>query len=402
MDRLLNPYTPNAGARPPVLVGREPELDDFRILLERLLAGHTEQSMLVTGLRGVGKTVLLNRFEDLAEQSGWVTVQAEIGTRSAFGERFAVLVRKALFGLAPRPRWSDRARRAARILQSFKVTMAPDGSVSGSVEFDVEEGLGDSGVMVDDVTDVLVGLGEAAAEAGKGVVFLLDELQFLDLVELEALVSGLHRVVQRSLPVTLVGAGLPQLPELAGDARSYAERLFKFPRIGRLSRDEVEVALNEPARGLSVEFTSGAVDRIFEFTEGYPYFVQEFGKIVWDNATEARIFSTEAAAAESAVMEKLDRGFFRVRTERLSPGQLTILRGAAEIGAGPHLVDDVAGKVALEPAEIQREIGELIRKALLYSPRFGYVGFTVPHYDRFLRRTYPFHGGRVVLSDRRP
>jgi hypothetical protein len=229
------------------------------------------------------------------------------------------------------------------------------------------------------------------------VVFLFDEVQFLRMHELEALIAALHRVVQKALPITLVGAGLPQLPELAGEAKSYAERLFKFPRIGRLDIRNVEIALNGPARALGAEFSPGAIERIYLFTDGYPYFLQEFGKLVWDVAPGPTIFSTDIASVEERVLRKLDSDFFRVRSDRLRPGQLTILRAAAELGVGPHRIEDVGALSAIESATFQAELDTLISRALLYSPRFGYIGFTVPQFDKFLRRRYPFNDGRVVL-----
>ena len=207
-----NPYTPNAGAQPPALVGRDEELEAFEVLLARLLRGHTEQSMLITGLRGVGKTVLLTRFEELAREGGWTTVEAEITKNSDFGDRMANLVRRALLQLVPRARWKKRAARAASVLRSFQLTARPDGSVTAGFDVDPAEGLADSGHLDDDLTDVFVALGEAAQEHRTGVVFLIDEVQFLKADEFEALIAAIHKTVQRQLPITLVGAGLPQLP----------------------------------------------------------------------------------------------------------------------------------------------------------------------------------------------
>ena len=248
-----NPYTPNAGARPPALVGRDRELESFEVLLDRLRRGHTEQSMLITGLRGVGKTVLLTSFEESARERGWTTVEAEITKNTEFGARMGQLARRALLQLAPRERWKERATRAASVLKSFQLSMAPDGTLTTGLDVEAAAGLADSGALDDDLTDLLVALGEAAQEQDSGVVFLIDEVHFLATAELEALIAALHKTVQRQLPITLVGAGLPQLPRLAGEAKSYAERLFKFPSIGRLSGAEAEQALVEPAERLEVE-----------------------------------------------------------------------------------------------------------------------------------------------------
>jgi hypothetical protein len=268
-----NPYTPNAGARPPVLVGRDAELEGFEVLLERLRRGHPEQSMIITGLRGVGKTVLLTAFEARARERGWTTVEAEITKHTDFSGRIGHLVRRALLQIAPRSRWRRRAKRAAAVLRSFQLTISSEGTVSAGIDVEAAEGLADSGHLADDLTDLIVALGEAAAEHESGDVFLLDEIQFLETAELEALIAALHKTVQRQLPVTLVGAGLPQLPRLAGEAKSYAERLFKFPTIGRLDRPEAIEALVEPARAEGVEFGPGAAEAVFDYTLGYPFFI---------------------------------------------------------------------------------------------------------------------------------
>jgi hypothetical protein len=397
MDRRTNPYTPNAGAQPPALVGRDSELDDFDVLLDRVVAAYAEQSMLITGLRGVGKTVLLNRFDAMAIAKGWVTVQAEIAARSPFGPRLAEFVRKALYELSARQRWTARVGRAFAVLKSFSITINPDGGLSGSLDVAPISGLADSGHLAEDVTDLLVALGEAAADVSRGVVFLLDEVHFLQSEEMEALLTGLHRVVQQALPVTVVGAGLPQLPELAGAARSYAERLFMFRSIGRLTQEQAAAALNQPAQKLGVEFTDGAIERIYEFSEGYPYFLQALGKAAWDHAPGPQIFSTDVAVAEGRVLHQIDTGFFRVRSERLSLRELTVLRATASLGRGPHKIDAIARITPLDAPAFGDTLDELTARALLYSPRFGYVDFTVPQYDQFLRRRYPFDAGRLVL-----
>src|SRR5215471_11709950 len=269
MDPRTNPYTPNAGAPPPALVGRDAELEAFEILLERLRRGHAEQSLMITGLRGVGKTVLLGAFESRARAAGWITVAAEITKNEPFGPRMGALVRRALFQVAPKSSWTDKIRRAAGALRSFSITVASDGSIGAGIDIDPLEGTADSGNLSDDLTDLLVTLGEAAQERGTGVAFLLDEVQVLRPAEFEALIAGLHRTVQLRLPISFVGAGLPQLPRLAGEAKSYAERLFTFPHIGRLSPEQAEAALAEPAAALSVLYEPAAIDVIVGYTEGY-------------------------------------------------------------------------------------------------------------------------------------
>jgi hypothetical protein len=383
-----NPYTPNAGADPPALVGRDEEIEAFEVLLARLLRGQTEQSMLVTGLRGVGKTVLLTRFEALAREAGWATVDAEITKNSDFGDRMVNLARRALLQLAPRDRWKERMLRAAAVLRSFQITLRPDGSVTASFEVDPAEGLADSGSLDEDLTDVFVALGEAAREQKSGVVFLVDEVQFLKPAELEALIAAIHKTIQRQLPITLVGAGLPQLPRLATEAKSYAERLFKFPQIGRLSEEQAMVALVDPAARFGVEFEPEALRGIVDFTEGYPYFLQEYGSTLWNQIDDSPVTAEDASLARAAVEAKLDGGFFRVRIERTSDLEQTYLRAMAELGPEPQRAKDVAAVLGRTSEQLAPTRARLIQKGLLYAPGHGLAAFTVPQFDRFMRRTY--------------
>ena len=389
MDPRTNPYTPNAGAPPPALVGRDAELEGFEILLERLSRGYAEQSMLITGLRGVGKTVLLGAFESRARASGWVTVTAEITKNEDFGPRMGSMVRRALFQVGPRASWTDKLRQAAAALKSFSITVASDGSISAGIDVDPLEGTADSGKLSDDLTDLLVALGEAARERETGIAFLVDEVQFLRASEFEALIAGLHRTVQRQLPITFVGAGLPQLPRLAGEAKSYAERLFTFPRIGRLTAPQAESALAKPADELGVIYDAGAIDVIVDYTEGYPYFIQEYGRIVWDLAPEHEPISRGIALeAQRAVEAKLDESFFRVRAQRVTELELQYVRAMAELGPGEHSAGDVAAVLGRTSNQLGPTRARLIDKGLIYTTGHGRGDFTVPQFDRYLRRNH--------------
>lgn len=383
-----NPYTPNAGARPPLLVGRDDQLESFEVLLERLRKGHTDQSMLITGLRGVGKTVLLTAFEERARTREWVTVEAEITKGSDFGARIAQLARRALLRIAPRARWKARAERAASVLRSFQLTASPEGAVAASIGVDPLEGVADSGDLGEDMTDLFVALGEAASDHETGIVFLFDEVQFLTSDEFEALIAALHKTVQRVLPVTLVGAGLPQLPRLAGEAKSYAERLFKFPRIGELGPLEAAEALVEPARALGIEFAEAAVDEVVAYTEGYPYFIQEFGNALWDLAEQPPISIDDVQRARDTVEAKLDDSFFRVRAERTTELELRYMRAMAELGPEAQQAKDVAEMLGRTSEQLGPTRSRLIDKGLLYTPGHGLAAFTVPQFDRFMRRSY--------------
>jgi len=385
-----NPYTPNAGAEPRYLAGREPELDSFRVLLRRMKKGHTDQSMIVVGLRGVGKTVLLSAFRNITEEEGdLVAIEAEITKHEDFGPRMGALVRRALFSVAPSAKWKERGRRAASVLRSFQITVTPEGEVSASLSgVDPLEGVADSGNLSDDLTDVFVALGQAAEEHGKGVVFILDEVQFLNLREFEALIAALHKTVQRRLPITLVAAGLPQLPELAGEAKSYAERLFRFPTVDSLAPGEARKALIEPARDLGVGFEDSAVNEILVYTEGYPYFIQEYGSVIWSFAEETPITKENVDDAREAVEAKLDESFFRVRADPTTDAELKYLRAMAELGPTPQLAGDVADVLGRQSTSLGPTRARLIGKGLLWTPSHGYAAFTVPQFDRYMKRTY--------------
>jgi hypothetical protein len=327
-------------------------------------------------------------FEELAREGGWATVEAEITKNSDFGDRMANLTRRALLQLAPQDRWRERAARAAAVLRSFQLTLGSDGSVTAGFEVEPAEGLADSGRLDEDLTDVFVALGDAAREQGTGVVYLIDEVQFLSPSEFEALIAAIHKTVQRQLPITLVGAGLPQLPRLAGEAKSYAERLFKFPALGRLSAAQARTALADPARQLGVDFEADALDTVVDFTEGYPYFLQEFGKALWDQVEESPFTAADVAPAASAVEAKLDGGFFRVRIERTSELERNYLRAMAELGPEPQPANAVASLLGRTSQQVAPIRARLIDKGLLYTSGHGLAAFTVPQFDRFMRRTY--------------
>ena len=377
-----------------MLAGRDDQLENFEVLLDRLRRGHTEQSMLITGLRGVGKTVLLTTFEERARERGWRTVEAEITKNTEFGTRMAHLVRRALLAVAPRQRWRARARRAASVLKSFQLTVSTGGTVTAGIDVEALEGLADSGDLAEDLTDVLVALGEAASDHDTGVVFLIDEVQFLSSPELEALIAALHKTVQRALPITLVGAGLPQLPRLAGEAKSYAERLFKFPRIRELDREEAARALVEPARERGVQIDAEAVASVVDFTQGYPFFIQEYGSVVWGIAEDSPITLDDVEIAREAVEAKLDEGFFRVRAERATELELDYLRAMAELGDQPAQAKQVAELLGRTSEQLGPTRSRLIEKGLLYTPGYGLAAFTVPQFDRYMRRSRHIEGLR--------
>lgn len=389
MDPLRNPFTPNAGARPPALVGRDQELARFKILLSRLERGATEQSMIVTGLRGVGKTALLNACRDIALSMEWIAVEAEASKTQAFPNTVAAQLRKAILQLAPRASWSEKTRAAFATLKSFAITVAPDGRLTASIDIDAMPGSADSGRLEDDMTDLFVSVGEAAQSAGKGIVLLIDEVQFLAVEELESLIAALHKTVQRGLPVTLVAAGLPQIPKLAGQAKSYAERLFKFPSIGQLNPVDAAIALRRPIEEEGAAISDEAVAKVVELTEGYPYFLQEYGKALWDSSVGPCVEAADVDAVRPLVLANLDNNFFKVRADRCTELELAYMRAMAELGAEPQRAGDVARLLDRTTEQLGPVRARLIGKGLLFTPTFGQAAFTVPQFHDYMKRTYP-------------
>ena len=391
MDPSTNPYTPNAGAQPPVLVGREGELAAFDVLLGRLAAGRTEQSLIVVGLRGVGKTVLLGEFRRRALDREWRTVELEVAKwdDEQFRAGLAREIRRVLHRIGAAGRWTELAKRAAGALKSFSLRIDPEGRLTVGLDVAPAAGFADSGDLSADLTDLLVSVGEAAREQRTGVVLLLDEIHFLDRIQMEALIAALHRTVQHALPITAAAAGLPQIHELVGNAKTYAERLFKFLEIGRLEDDEAERVLRDPAAQLDVVFTAEALEHGVSFSEGYPYFLQEFGQAAWNLATGSEITGRDARNARIAVEEKLDSGFFKVRLDRATELQKAYLRAMAELGSGPQLARDVAAMLGRSSTQCGPTRKQLIDKGLLYSTDHGYAAFTVPKFDEYLKRAIP-------------
>ncbi|MHB1474058.1 MAG: ATP-binding protein [Dermatophilaceae bacterium] len=391
MDAVTNPYTPNAGAEPQRVVGRDDQLHSFDLLLQRLARGKTEQSMIITGLRGVGKTVLLGQFRTKALRSSWIVVELEVSKHddTQFRRDLASRLRTALLQLSPKAKWSEALHRAGGVLKSFTIQVDGQGTWQAGLDVAAAEGFGDHGDLALDLTDLLVAIGEAAADRGRGVVLLFDELQFLSTAQLEAVIEGLHKLVQRKLPITLVGAGLPQIPELAGDAKSYSERLFRFPSIGNLQPADARRALSEPAGDEGVGFEERALERAVEITGGYPYFLQELGYAVWDVAQESPVRVEDVEAALPIYESKLDASFFRVRLDRATEMQRAYLRAMAGLGPEPQKAADVAAVMGRTSPQVAPTRAELINMGLLYTPEHGYAAFTVPHFDQFMLRAVP-------------
>lgn len=391
MDPLLNPYTPNAGARPPALIGRDEQIEGFRLLLARLSKGRSERSMIITGLRGVGKTVLLGRFRGIAIEQGWTVVEWEVSKHdeTAFRRAVAREFRTALFSLSPRARRRERLQRAAGVLRSFTLSIDPEGALTAGLGEPVDEGVASSGDLAADLTQLLIAVGEAASEEGKGIVILLDDVHFLTQPQLEALITALHKCVQRELPVTMVGAGLPQIAQLAGEAKSYAERLFTFPVIGNLTDAQAHAALREPATEQGAGWDEPALTLASEVTGNYPYFRQELGYTVWPLADGPIVTLEDVQESLAAYQERLDSSFFRVRLDRTTDLERAYLRAMAQLGPDPAPAGEVAALLGRSSSQAGPTRATLIDKGLLYSPSHGLAAFTVPRFDEFMKRAVP-------------
>jgi hypothetical protein len=390
MDLRLNPYAPGAGAPPPELAGRDSLIDNASIALDRIRAGRAARSLILVGLRGVGKTVLLNRIRNDAQAAGHFTIWIEVPEDRSLPGVLAPALRAGLLKLDRMAGAASSAGKALRALAGFIGAMKVKyGDVEVGLDIDSEAGLADTGDLDADLADLLEAAGEAARDRKTSLVLFLDELQYVPEAQFAALISALHRCAQRQLPVTLVGAGLPQLIGLSGRAKSYAERLFEFVSIGALNSDAAKDALVAPARALKVDYTDDALAEIFERTEGYPYFLQEWGKHAWATADASPIDLDDAKRATLDALGELDASFFRVRLDRLSPAEKRYLRAMAELGPGPHRSGDIAAMLDRKVATVAPIRASLIAKGMIYSPNHGDTAFTVPLFDGFLKRTLP-------------
>ncbi len=390
MDPIKNPFSPGAGSPPPELVGRDPILEQARILLGRVKQKKPEKSMLLTGLRGVGKTVLLNEIKRMADSDGYSTIAIEAHEGKALGTLIAPYLRSLLYDLDRIAGTGDKVKRGLAVLRSFigalKVTV---GDISIGLDIDPERGSADSGDLEIDLPNLFVAIGEAAEDRNSAVAIFIDEIQYFSQKELGALIMAMHKIQQRQLPVVLLGAGLPILPGMAGESKSYAERLFSFPIIGALSQEDTAKALQEPAQEAGVAFENAALDEVFHLTKGYPYFLQEWGYVAWNLATTSPITLQVVRDAKKAVIPRLDENFFRVRFDRLTPSEKNFLRAIAELGPGAHRTGDIAEILKVKVTSLGPVRAKLISKGMIYSPAHGDMDFTVPLFDDFMIRAIP-------------
>jgi AAA+ ATPase superfamily predicted ATPase len=390
VDPNSNPFNPGAGTPPPELVGRDGVLEQGDIALERIKRGRSERSLLLVGLRGVGKTVLLREIRRRALDKGYAVEMIEAQEEQTVAELLAPALRRLLIELDSSKRTIAAVKRAMRVLRSFlgNVKVAA-GGLEVSLGVEPEVGSADSGDLESDVTDLLVALGQAAVAAERPVALMIDELQYLPTRHLAALIRAIHAVAQEALPVVLFGAGLPQLFLQVGEAKSYAERLFRFTEIDRLSHSESFEAIRDPITHERATITDAALEEIYKQTKGYPYFLQEWGYRTWNLATERAIGVEVARNASEVALRELDHQFFRVRFDRVTPAEREYMRGLAELGEGEHRSGQVAELIGKTAQQLGPARDTLIRKGMIYSPAHGQIAFTVPLFDQFMKRTMP-------------
>lgn len=390
MHTLENPFAPGAGHQPPELAGRDKVREQVRIAVARLRRGRSAKSVLMVGLRGVGKTVLLDRMRSDAEAEGIFTVRAETPENKSLPALLAPQLRLALLRLSKVDRAKNLAQLGLQALAGFaKGLKVKYSDIEVGLDLAAVAGLADNGELEGDLAALFEQVGRAAQAAGTALVLFVDEIQYIEESQFAALIAALHRCSQLNLPLTLVGAGLPQIRGLAGDAKSYAERLFDFPIIGPLGPEEASRAILKPAKDEGADFTPEAIESIFFHTKGYPYFLQEWGKHAWDVAPQSPVTAEDVAEASIQATAALDESFFRVRFDRLTPKEKKYLRAMSELGAGPHRSGEIAAGLGKSVNSFAPVRQSLIVKGMLWSPNHGDTAFTVPLFDDFMKRIMP-------------
>lgn len=390
MDPIRNPFAPGAGTPPPELAGRDELRESLRITIERAKIGRPAKSAMLVGLRGVGKTVLLDRVREDAEAAGFQTIRIEAPEGRSLPSILAPQLRQALLRLSQVEAAKEFAVRGLRALAGFasklKVTFA---DIEVGFDYDPEPGLADNGDLEHDLQALFEQVGLAAKAADTVLVIFIDELQYVEEPQMAALITAMHRTEQRQLPIVLVGAGLPQLRGRMGNAKSYAERLFDFPVIGPLPPEAARLAIAKPLDAEGVSITPDALNQILQVTQGYAYFLQQWGSHTWRAAIASPIDVAAVNVASVTAIAALDESFFRVRFDRLTPKEKKYLRAMAELGAGPHRSGDIATCYGASVSSLAPTRSSLIAKGMVWSPNHGDTAFTVPMFDEFMRRTMP-------------
>ncbi len=403
MDATQNPFTPGAGARPPALVGREEVLSAFDVALARLAQGRHARSIILDGLRGVGKTVLLGEFDAMARSRGWISSGVvECNEDDDFRGLVAKLSHRALRALSRKRRATDSVQRAFGVLKAFTFTLDESLRWRFNIDLEAVRGVADSGDPETDIVELLGELGRAAAEQGAGVVFLLDEMQFLGQGELALLATAMHHISQASSPVLIVGAGLPQLSLMLVRARPYSERLFDYLRIESLRRETAAKALTVPAERAHVTFERDALEHVLERAGGYPYFLQQWGEVVWNEAETKTIGIEDVLGAEDYVNDELDRRFFRDRYERATEAERIYMAAMADLGEGRNPSAEIARHMGKEQRAVSVRRDGLLKKGLIFNPVGSELDFTVPQFSVFMRRTHPFDPDQRPSRGRKP
>lgn len=389
MDPVLNPYSPGAGLRPRFLVGRDAEIDQMKVLVARAERRTVSRGLVLHGLRGVGKTVLLNNLADLADNAGWITARVEARPAGS-GERFELQLAGSLREVFRRTSWrasaTDRYKTALGTLKSFTVKVDATGSLSASFDGDATRGRADSGVIGSDLADLAADLADVAEERSVGVGIFIDELQDASPEVLRALCTATHAAGQRAKPFYVIGAGLPSLPRVLAEAASYAERLFHYRSIEHLGELEAGNVLTEPAGAEGITWEPQAVATLVNETAGYPYFLQEYGKAAWDVAIGPDISQSDALVAVTEGRASLDAGFFRARWERATKSERKYLAAMATDGVGPSSSAEVAVRQGKSPSSLGPARASLISKGLIYAPEHGQIAYTVPGMADYIRR----------------
>jgi hypothetical protein len=389
MDPRRNPFAPGAGSRPPELAGREDKLETVAIALDRIRHGRHAQSMILLGLRGVGKTVLLNAMRRAAEGDGILCVPIEAPEGQSLPAMLVPALRSAMLKLDRGQAAMTLAKRGLGALARFvKALKLSYGELEASLDLG-EVGVADNGDLEADLIDLIDLSGAAAAERGTALVLFIDELQYVPERELAALITALHRARQNERPITLVAAGLPQLAGQMGKAKSYAERLFLFTSIGPLGDRAASSAIVHPIKAEDCSIDTDAVAKIIQVTEGYPYFLQEWGKQCWDAAEACPITAADVDLAHPTAIAALDDSFFRVRFDRLTPSEKRYLRGMADLGEGPFISTAIADHIGRKPSSFGPVRASLVAKGMIYTPGYGETAFTVPMFGAFMRRAMP-------------
>ena len=390
MDPLKNPYAPGAGTPPPELAGRTQLIDNATVALRRTAIGRSSQSLILVGLRGVGKTVLLLKLSQIAQSEKFEVIWVEADEKKTLAELLLPGIRKALFAISTVESAKDVARRGLRVLTSFISTVKLSvGDAELGLTIAPEKGSADSGNLAADLLELMLALGEAARAAGKSVVILIDELQYLTSAELSALIMSIHRINQLVLPVFMVGAALPQIRGLAGTSKSYAERLFRFPEIGPLEEKDAIAAIRNPAGEAGVEFEDEAVHHILKSTRRYPYFLQQWSYEAWNIAEGDVVRAKDTIRADDKAIEALDDGFFKVRFDRCTPSERKYMWALAELGSGTQRSGEIASLLNVKSASVAPTRNSLMRKGMIYSPAHGDTAFTVPLFDQYMKRVMP-------------